>query len=310
MAMSNFNSAGVAIAEDDAFYGRWYVDGKDYVHLVKIDFVHEGDFIEQGDWTMIHENTYPNYINKLGDTLYFLDLGPDSQCVAKVDVDGQNYAVLAEDGNDFMSVHNDRIYFCDTDYNYCSIDMNGGDRQTVLEGEIYDPYFLTDEWFIYRDLEDGESLHLYNIANGLNETVYAGKTSPAILSGNNLYFGIADPDTEGAYHLSKMDLTAITVGDDGVPVFPEPEQSEQLFGGRFSISRDGYIYGRTTGDGYSDGTWKDFYDRSYEEGPAAQYVYFGNDVEMKDEYNSDGLITAMYVYNTATGGGNSFGLLK
>ena len=63
-------------------------------------------------------------------------------------------------------------------------------------------------------------------------------------------------------------------------------------------------------NGYSDGTWKDFYDRSYEEGPAAQYVYFGNDVEMKDEYNSDGLITAMYVYNTATGGGNSFGLLK
>lgn len=311
MAMSNFNACGIAMVEDNVFYGRWLVDGNDNFQLVRIDLVPEGDFLEPGDWAVLHEDTYPNYINKVGDTIYFFDQGADGNCVARVDADGQNYTVLVEDGFDFLSLHNNRLYFSDDDHNYCSTDLDGGDRQTVLEGSVYDPYFLTDDWFLFRDMNDGESLHLYNIENGRNETLYAGKTSPAILWGTDLFFGIADADTEGAYHLAKMDLSAISVDENGDPVFPEPEQSEELFGGSFTMGRDGYLYGGTNGNGSNaEDYWKVFKDSAYEEGRRSAYLFFSQDNEIRDEYNEEGLLNAMYVYNTATGGGNSFGKLK
>ena len=312
MAMSNFNACGIAIIEDNVFYGRWLVDGSDNFQLVRVDLALEGDFLEPGDWSVLHEDTYPNYINKVGDTLYFLDQGADdSDCVAKVDIDGQNYTVLAEDGFDFLSLHNDRLYFSDGDHNYCSTDLEGGDRQTVLEGSVYDPYFLTDDWFLYRDMNDGESLHLYNVDNGRNETLYAGKTSPAILWGADLFFGIADESTEGAYHLAKMDLSAITTDENGDPIFPEPEVSEELFGGQFAMGPDGYLYGGTNGNGSNqDPYWKEFKDQAWEEGARSAELFFSQANEIRDEYDEEGLLNAMYVYDSSTGGGNSFGKLK
>ena len=96
--------------------------------------------------------------------------------------------MLYEGPCDYLQINNDRIYFTDENYHFMSMDMNGENLVTVVDREIYYPYFISSDWMVFQDDADSESLHLYNTTYGEELNLTDSVSHAPVLSGKYLYY--------------------------------------------------------------------------------------------------------------------------
>ena len=287
-AMSNFMSYGWYLIDDGMLYGLTHSQSLNG-SLGATPFYMKGDFPEFEETVILDENGRANYLCKDGDTLYYI-LNYEKVC--RVNTDGSGAEVLYEGACDYLQIHEGRLYFTDENYHFVSTDMNGGDLKTVVDKEIYYPYFICADWMIFQDDADDESLHLYNTTHGteLNITYYPSYNP--ILDGHYLYY---TDTTEDGYFLCRVDMS-----DPETFMFDGSELP--LLESAFMID-DKFFY-TTNNNSVAKEDWKKLTDTSDAVEEAEMYV--SEDYIVYHYYDGDGLITGKYVMSKAEGGGSPF----
>jgi len=287
-AMSNFMSFGRYLIEDEVLYGLTHAQSLSG-NLGATPFHMKGDFPEFEETTILDGNGDATYLCKDGDTLYYI---LDYEKICRVNTDGSGAEVLYEGACDYLQIHEGRLYFADENYHFVSTDMNGGDLQTVVDKEIYYPYFICTDWMIFQDDADDESLHLYNTTHGteLNITYYPSYNP--ILDGHYLYYTDA---TEEGYFLCRVDMR-----DPDTFMFDGSELP--LLESAFMID-DQFIY-TTNNNSVAKEDWKKLTDASDAAKEAEMYV--SEDYIVYHYFDGEGLITGKYLMSKAEGGGTPF----
>lgn len=198
-AMSTFMQSGYYYVEDDVIYGLTH-KGSNGSAFGAIPFYQEGDYPAFEEVTILDDNGYPSYVTKDGDYLYYI-LGGESIC--RIKTDGSGKEALYEGECSYLQIHEGRLYFTDADYHFVSTDLEGKDLTTVVDKEIYYPYFICSDWIVYQDDANNEALCLYNTTFGFEEVVSPEPTHVPILDGTVLYYLVENGEQ---YTLCRLDL--------------------------------------------------------------------------------------------------------
>lgn len=199
-AMSTFMNYGYYYIEDDVIYGLTH-KGSNGSAFGAIPFYQKGDFPEFEEVTILDDTAYPSYVAKEGDYLYYI-LGGDSIC--RIKPDGSGKETLYEGECSDLQIHDGRLYFTDADYHFVSTDLDGKNLTTVVDKEIYYPYFICSDWMVYQDDANNEALCLYNTTFGFEEVISSESTHMPILDGTMLYYLV---EIGEQYILCRIDLS-------------------------------------------------------------------------------------------------------
>lgn len=287
-AMSNFMCYGWYLIDDGVLYGLTHSQSLNG-SLGATPFHMKGDFPEFEETAILDENGMANYLCKDGETLYYIR---NYEKVCRVNTDGSGAEVLYEGACDYLQIHEGRLYFADENYHFVSTDMNGGDLQTVVDKEIYYPYFICEDWMIFQDDADDESLHLYNTAHGTELNITYVPSYNPILDGHYLYY---TDTTEEGYFLCRIDMS-----DPDTFLFDGSELP--LRESAFMID-DKFFY-TANNNSVAKEDWKKLTDDGST--TEAFEVYVSEDYTVYHEYDGDGLISGKHMMSKVEGGGNPF----
>ena len=297
MDMSNWMNYGRFVIEDDVFYGDFFLDSSNYLQAVTFAIVHEGTDLKAGPWKLLDGGCAAYFLHKRGDLLYFVEQGPDddqdSSDIVCVGTDGSGRKVLVEGPCYYLRLVGDRMFFTDEANRLCSADLNGNDRQLLLDKEVYYAYPLSEDWVIYQDDADNESLHLYYLPKQFDLKLNDEPSYEPKLVGSMLLYYIADGEVR---HLCCIDLSSWETVQDPrlncqVPVFT-PERSELSMGGYYSF--DGtYLLPANNYNGMEPKHWMYLEDDAFETLERC-YVYHSPDYEIEFKYNNNYITAIMF----------------
>ena len=294
-AMSNWMGFGLGLIEDDVYYGRYFVREDSCPKTVAMKLINDGHSIKAGEWRYLEENALPHFMQSKGESLFYIkcDAVTEEQLgLVRVNKDGSEYRVLFEGICDFLNVVGERLYFTDPEYRLVSTDLEGKDLQVVLDREVYYTYFLDQDWFLFQDDADGESLHLYYLPSQVDIKLNDERSYHPILSGKHLFFTSPDRDTPGAFHLAHVDLNQREENYNEklgyhVPSFTV-EHSELLMGDSYYLA-DGDILLPNNAGGKALEYWMFAEDDAYK-GYTRLCRYISEDYQIEDIIDENGYI--------------------
>jgi len=82
-------------------------------------------------------------------------------------------------------------------------ELDGSNSVPMLDKEVYFPYFVNDQWFIYQDDADNESLHIRHALSGEDIALCHVPGYSPVIYGTDLYF-VAFSNGENS--LAKIDM--------------------------------------------------------------------------------------------------------
>ena len=310
LLMDNANYEGMVYIDGRTFYGRFGVKSKNHYQFVKMELVDDPDnsnYLTSGDWSILSEDIVPKFINKVGDTLYYVaeDWTGESDdavySIEKVSTDGSGRTKLA-DGNGYLTVKNDKLYFTDLDNRFVSTDLDGKNKEVIIDKKVFYTYFITDNWILYQDDPDNESLHVYSISDDMDFKLNDEPSYNPVVFENAVYFTTHSSENEEAYNISRIDLTSYSIDGDNI-TFTQ-EKSDELMGASFKVlwneaSGSEIIQGMNNANGHSIDLWKNCEDDAYDT-LTETYLYLSKDIEVYVEYNDEGAEAKMFT-NNATG---------
>ena len=133
----------------------------------------------------------------------FLSEGPDEavylltsdQEIARLPNGRGEYDVVAGPGISTLQVVENKLYYSKgDDSHFFSSDLDGGKEAVVLDKEIYYPYVI-DNFIIYQDELDNQSLHLYNMKEKRDVKLLDGYVHTPNVVGNWIFCIQKDPET-------------------------------------------------------------------------------------------------------------------
>lgn len=199
-AMSNFMSYARYLVEDNVMYGITHSQ-KDEGQLAATPFTMVGDFPEFEETKILDDRGPAVYLIKEGEYLYYL---LDCKEVCRVKTDGSARETLYSGECDYLQLYDGRLYFTNDTYYFVSMALDGSDLRTEIEKEIYYPYFICEDWLVFQDDADEESLHLYNIKVGEELNVTYIPSHCPVLDGQYLYY--VDNFTD-EFYLNRIDIS-------------------------------------------------------------------------------------------------------
>ena len=286
-AMSNFMAFGWYYIEDDVLYGLTHTVSNNGT-LGATPIYMKGDFPEFEETTALDQSGQANYLTKHGDFLYYT---MNLESICRIKLDGSGKETLYQGACDYLMIHQDRLYFTDENYHLVSTDLEGKNLTTVVDREIYYPYFICTDWLVFQDDADNESLHLYNTTYGTEFNLTNAPSYHPVLDGHWLYF---TQESDGLYYLSRIDMS----DPENFPF----EQSEK------PLPESWFMVDEENISGPSNAVTKDLWK---ELTCTTEYVkqvemYVGADYTIHHELDENGLITGKYLMSKARNGGSPF----
>ena len=218
-AMSSFMQQGHYAAAGNIVYGHVF-DSKGAVEFARIDLAPKGDSYEVQGHKIIEKGVWPSYISLYGDYVFYIRSGKGIWCALR---DGSSPKAVIDDAVEYLQVKGDRMYWCDSNYRLKTVDMTtlvsviegkndleGGEIDlqenidTVFDKEIYYAFMLNEDWLIYQDDADHESLHLRHLKTGADTAVTGFPGHGPVMYGTDLYFKAVQGDVET---LARIDMS-------------------------------------------------------------------------------------------------------
>lgn len=290
-AMSSFMMGGRYWIEEDVLYGLSHAESNEGA-LAATPFYMKGDFPEFEGTSILDGRGDATYLCKVDDVFYYIMKGEEICCI---NADGSGLETLYKGACDYLQIHNDRIYFTDENYHFISMDMNGKDLVTVVDKEIYYPYFISSDWMIFQDDADSESLHLYNIAFGEEVNITDIPSYHPIMNGKYLYFVDGTDAEKGENYLCRIDMSD-----------PESflcERSEKTLSIMDYMMDGNWIYASNdtsvTIDNWQNLSLEDTVSEEME-------VYVSEGYKIYHEFDANGFIVGKYLMSMTKNGGTSF----
>lgn len=301
-AMSSFMNCGRYAAQGDALVGLGF-DTNGTSLLVRMDLKRNGDFADVDAYEIL-DTAAAAYVSIWGDYVYYLR---DWSTVCRVPLAGGTVECVVPHNSDYLQIRGDHLYYCNADYRFCRADMAGRGEEVVLDKEIYFPYLLDEDWLLYQDDADGESLHLYHIPTGEDAKMCDAVIYAPILWNTDI---IAGAYIGGLKYLAKIDLINPQIDYDksaGAFTYSFPcEIGTNPVNADVCITADGWVY-----TGSENATYIDDWDKAINESGDTEvfYPYAGPDWEVYWRM-SDGVIDAIFITNRAGGGSQSIPLFS
>ncbi len=287
-AMSSFMAGGWYSVKDNVLYGLTHVDdGKP--RLGAIPFEMKGDFPEFKETKVLDKNGGAYYIQMEGDYLYYIR---DCKEICRVKTDGSDLEILYTGDCDYLQIYDGRLYFTNANYHFVSTDMDGKDLKTVVDKEIYYPYFICQDWLVFQDDADNESLHLYNIVVREEFNITDTPAHKPILDGKYLYYM---SNRDDVYNLCRMDISN--------PDSLKEERSEKLLLSSEYMIDDQYIY-VVNNTAREKEQWKELTTTGDVVTMTTMYVSEGYTIT--HEIDKDGLVNRKSMTSKEKMGGTSF----
>lgn len=289
-AMSTFMSGGFYGVDGNSAFGEAYSsDGT--VEFVRIDLVQNGSFADVDRHVVLEKGIVPTYVTVHEDDVYYIHSGNDSG-LYKVSKNGGTPQLIIADAAAYLQIRGDKLYYCDSSYTFRQAELDGSNSVPVMDKEVYYPYFVNDQWLIYQDDADDESLHLRHALSGEDITLCPIPSYSPVIYGTDLYFVVS---SNGEKSLAKIDMTYEPESMDNFSI----EYGDLREAADITISSEGYLfYGLN--NGLSIDRWRDA--ENPDERYDMFYRYLGEDYEIYWEFDDQGRITGIYVTLLAGGG--------
>lgn len=219
MEMSVFSNGG-HYAYDGRLYGNFLTEDGEYLSFGAAEDIESGVAPRARS---LDSAAYATCITLHGDSVYYVrERTPEREfSLVRMDRDGGNMETLyaGEDCN-YLQIRNGRLYFTDENNYFVSADLDGGDRQTVLDRPVFFPYFLDDGLLLYQDDGDGESLHLLDTFSGEDRKLTDRRSFSPVVAGSFVYY-LTAAEGESRMHLCRtaLDTRVTEVGNGEVTVF-------------------------------------------------------------------------------------------
>ncbi len=295
-AMSTFMSGGFYTVDGDSVFGEVYsTDGTP--EFARLDLVQNGSFADVEKHTVLEKGVVPQYVTVYGDDVYYIHGGDNGSGLYRVPKEGGTPELLIEDAAAYLQIRGDKLYYSDSNYTFRKAELDGSKSEAVLDKEIYYPYFVNDQWLLYQDDADDESLHLCHVLSGTDVVLSLVPGYSPVIFGTDLYFKAS---SNGEKTLAKMDMTYEPDSMDNFSV----EYGELQEAGDITISKDGALYYGLT-DGLSIDRWKDA--ENPEEKYEKFYRYLGEKYEIYWEFDDQGRNAGIFVTLLSEGGSQSLG---
>ena len=293
--MSAFMNYGRYACSGNQLVGLGFSDNENI--LVRMDLKRNGAFADVDSYEIL-DTCEPSYVCIYDDTVYYIR---DWGGICRVPIGGGQPECVVVGPADYLQICGDDLYYCDSDYRFHRAGLDGRGDEILFDQEIYYPYMLDEEWLVYQNDADNESLHIRHIPTGADAAITDAPSYGQILYGSDLYAVCFDGDKR----MIKVDLINPTVefdeasGDYAVSF--NVEYGDEPVYADIAISSDGYVYfGRNYGV-YID-NWKD---AANESGEYDEVYMFSNEDYGVYWEKEDGLITGIYVSVFETGGAQS-----
>ena len=243
-AMSALMNYGRYSSEGDTLVGLSFTtDGEP--RLVRMDLQRSGDVPEIADYAVL-DKTSPRYISIQDGFVYY---NRDNEGICRAALTGGDVEVLVPHYADYLQLCGGYLWYCNGDCRLCRADLDGRNEEIVMDKEIYFPWLLDEDWLLYQDDADGETLHLRHLPSGEDARVCDEVIYNTYLWEDSLFALV----TGGDYpYLAKIDLNHPEIAYDEASgsfsySFPV-EYSEEPILATVCFAADGSIY---TGTPYS-----------------------------------------------------------
>ena len=296
--MSNYMLFGRYYLDDDTMFGMAYDKSGSLPNLVKASVFMDGTEPKQEAFTVLDRHVNANFLTRVGEKLYYVRIDRETgmASLAYVNLKTEKVITIGTEMHEmaYLQIRDGRIWYTGEEHRLYSCKMNGSDNKLELDKTVYDPYFLTDEWLIYQDEEDGETLHLHCIGDGTDIKITETRSFNPIVYGTVLYFS-SIPDAGGQAYLSKIDLSCpLKEGDFCFEI----ETSE------LPMSKSFYIYESTIyGENNSSVTidnWKELTNSAWL-AVTQRLFYIGDTFIIYGEmYSEHATVTQLYLLNRYT----------
>lgn len=192
--MSNYMNIGRATFSGSWIYGVSFVNHKGALHKIKEDNSEEN----------VLNNDLPYFINVIGGWVFFLGYNWTSKTysIKKVRLSGDDDATLVKAKENYnlysMFIHDGKIYFTENNEagdknigSFCRCDLDGKNRETLIDRAIYYPYVIND-CILYQDDNDNERLHICSMDGSNDRVLIDHHVYKYIVHGSNLYYQSVD----------------------------------------------------------------------------------------------------------------------
>jgi len=288
IAMSNFMSLGRYLIVDDVMYGLTHKESLDG-GFGATAFTMVGDFPELEETKILDGRGIANFICKDGDYLYYI---MNFEEVCRIKMDGSGLETLYEGACDYLQIYEGKLYFTDENYHFVSTDMDGNNLQTIVDKEVYYPYFICQDWIVFQDDADDESIHIYNTKVGEELNITYMPTYHPIVDGKYLFVTVSSDE---GYYLLRLDMS------DPYTCYSEASDLYLMEAG-FQIDND-TIYATN----YASQPKEDWKKLEVAE-PYVDYVemYVSEKYTINHDLDEQGLIIEKTLMSKERNGGNSF----
>lgn len=297
--MSTFINYGYYAVYGDSICGIAH-DRKGTTHFVRFNMKQNGDFAEVDSYDILERNVTPTYTTEYGDALYYIR---NWDGLYKINKDGGTPECIISGPVDYFQIVNDTMYFCDENYNFCRADLDGSNIETLVYKEMYYTYLLDENWLLYQDDGDNESLHLYHLPTGADVAVTDAPSYNPIIVDSTVYFNLVENRVST---LARVDLNDVEITYDPATGSAQHSFNVETSGSpittNLSITADKFIYNGTN-NGYDIDHWT--YLENEAEVCDRLFPYTGIDYNVFWEMDSQGLVSSIYVTRNATGGSQS-----
>lgn len=291
-AMSNFVNGGLYYFSGSTLYGRLLPSDGDYLRMGTVSF---GD----AEARPLDGDISPAYMFIIDEYLYYVRYPNDdgNVSIAKIRPDGTDLTLIYEGKDcDFLQIVGERLYFTDESHRFVSTDTNGGDMRTVINREVYYPYFLDDNYIVFQDESDGESLHLFSLAGEYDIKLNDMSSYSPVICGSYLYY-LGRMNENSNFRLYRIDLGDVSINaDSGAGSYALERNAEVGECDVYSFYTDGLMIYGANGSAAPLSDWAVFTDRGYDE-LSERTCYLGEDFTICYRLNEDEKVLEVYIKN-------------
>ena len=251
-AMSNYMLGGNYLFVGDRLFGfHYYNVSQQKMISFRFDASQEQDK-RITDFQDVDMEGGPTFLQEANGCLYYICTGSDGSRLCRINPDGSGRTVLYDKDCSYLQVCGDVMYFTDENHHLVRSDLDGQNVTTLIAKELYYTYCLGDDWFLFQDDADGESLHIANLKYGFEQRLSTGKTYCYVVDGNYLYFVDEIDNETNLGHLTRIDLDTM-----------ETQVSEKLTYDMITITGD-RIYSNSYNVSVEKENWKELDDEGWD----------------------------------------------
>lgn len=185
--MSSLMNGGLFAVEGDVLVGLdWDADGRAMLAARKLT----GDDDIIGEATALDTNCFASYINLSDGMAYYVRTGLDGENsgIYAVDVAGGDTRLILAGNFESLQLYKGKLYYTGAEHKLFSCGIDGSAAEQIGDITACYPYMLSDEWLLYQDAADGETLKAYNLTDAQIVALSENRSFLPIIKDTWLYY--------------------------------------------------------------------------------------------------------------------------